>query len=77
MQQFRRSDDHGGESAQTILGRIDERLQNLTQNLNEHLRKYDEHVVQNDKDIRGLYKNQYIGYGVILALNFLILFFKH
>lgn len=78
MDQFRRrAEDRGEESAQIILGRIDERLQNLTHKLDSHLEKYDDHVSQNDRDIRGLYKNQYIGYGIIISFNFIILFFKH
>lgn len=78
MDQFRRrAEDIGQESAKEILARIDERTRVLIKNLDEHLIKYDKYVTSNDSDIRGLYKTQYIGYGVLIAFNFLVLLFKH
>lgn len=73
----RRSEDSGGESPDAVLARIDERVKSIKNDLSSHLEDFKKHKEDDTKNFAGLYKNQYIGYGVILAINFVILFFKH
>lgn len=67
----------GDESNYTILIRMEERQKNLILKVEEHLINYKNYCEQNDKDVRGLYKTAYIGTGIILTLQFVILFYKH
>lgn len=65
------------ESSYTILARMEERQKGLIEKVEKHLLHYETHCIQNDRDIHGLYKTAYIGTGIILTLQFVILFIKH
>ena len=69
-------DEKDGELCSAILARIDERLKNMNDKLRTHLSDSHDYFIKNDLDVRGLYKTQYIGYGIILAINFIILLIK-
>lgn len=73
----RRREDTGGESSETILGRIDERLKNIVEKMtndnksfNEHKEDFKKHIEEDDRNFRRIDKTIYICSGVIMAVIF-------
>jgi hypothetical protein len=73
----RRSEDNGGESPETILARIDERLKNMNEKLLVHIVSFEEHRKEDEKNFAGIYKLVWIGCGILGAVQFIILAVKH
>ncbi len=73
----RRSEDDGTENPGIILGRIDERVKSSLDKLDAHIKHFEIHVEDDKKNFSGLYKTAYIGSGIIMTIQFIILVLKH
>lgn len=73
----KRQEDSGGESPETILARIDERVKNLNDKFLLYYVDFQEHKKEDTKNFGGLYKLVWAGGGIFGFVSFLILVFKH
>jgi hypothetical protein len=73
---YKRATDKGQEPPEVLLARIDERTENINEKLVAHMVSFETHKVDDDNNFKGLYKTVYMGVGIVLAIQFVILVFK-
>ena len=68
----KRADDHGKESLETILARIDERVNNLITLSVGFRQEFDDHKKDNDIKFNTISKNMWMGIGALTTITLII-----
>ncbi len=73
MEQYRRrAEDQGKDSLQTVMARVEERVNNIDSKLDTHIDNFNIHTDKDEKNFAGLYKWGWIGIGILSTLQFLL-----
>lgn len=70
----RRAEDRGKESLLVIMTRVDERLKNHVDKVDEHVRKFDKHVDEDAKNFSFLNKAIWMGIGGLAVFQIVVKF---